>query len=64
MLRNVRTTITVFIGVLQCLAVLLCCELFVNANQIENKTIFEGGNKVPHENLYIRKKNLKNARNH
>jgi len=31
---------TVFIGVLQCLAVLLCCELFVSANPIDNYTIF------------------------
>jgi len=26
--------------------------------------IFEGGNKVPLENVYIRKKSIKNARNH
>jgi len=26
--------------------------------------IFEGGNTVPHEDVYIRKTNLENARNH
>jgi len=36
MLRNVRMTILLFIGVLQCLAVLLCCELFVSVNHIDN----------------------------
>ena len=36
MLRSVRMTILLFIGVLQCLAVLLCCELFVSAIQIDN----------------------------